>query len=64
MLIHYQWQLIKDLKNKKNVCNFINPNEVDKLLKKHEEWINIFYIWTIYFSTEWTIKVFSSIIGA
>ena len=33
------------------MCNFINTNEVIKLLKKHVEWKKIFYIWTIYFDT-------------
>ena len=32
------------------MCNFVNTNEVVKLLKKHVESVNIFYICTIYYT--------------
>ena len=51
----------KGFKEKEIMCHFVNSNKVVKLLKKHVESINIFYIGTIYFYTGWTIKVFSSI---
>ena len=51
----------KGFKEKEIMCNFVNSNEVVKLLKKHVESIKVFYIWTIYFYTGWNIKVFSSI---
>ena len=34
----------KGFKEKEVMCNFVNTNEVVKLLKKHVESINIFYI--------------------
>ena len=42
----------KGFKEKEIMCNFVNTNEDVKLLKKHVESINIFYILTIYFYTE------------